>query len=157
MDVDTADTEMDDEEVDQLDSDLNEDVDDARSASSDDAHNKEEGQRVPGQTLLPEIRVENIIHADGMCILQSLHPSLCRIQGAIGTGGHMSREAMFMLSIATASAVFHSKTFILPQSAGRVHKTSRRSRISSGERRKTCHGQLPGFGSVQLSNVRILH
>ncbi|KAI0926960.1 hypothetical protein AcW1_007661 [Taiwanofungus camphoratus] len=79
-------TDVDEEEIDQLDSDLDGDdeipVGDVSGASSSKARPRRSGERVPGHTLIPATRIENIMHADG-------------------SGGHMSKEALFMLSIAT--------------------------------------------------------
>ncbi|PCH40132.1 hypothetical protein WOLCODRAFT_136678 [Wolfiporia cocos MD-104 SS10] len=77
-----ADVEEEDE-VDQLDSDLDgEDEIPIGTASSSNARPRRSGERVLGHTLIPSARLENIMHADGV-------------------GGHMSREAMYILSVAT--------------------------------------------------------
>ncbi|KAH9950537.1 hypothetical protein B0H21DRAFT_497045 [Amylocystis lapponica] len=79
-------TDGDEEEVDQLDSDLDGEDDmhaeDGSSASTSETRQKGDGERVPGHTLIPATRIESIMHADG-------------------SGGHMSKEALYMLSIAT--------------------------------------------------------
>ncbi|KAL6302773.1 hypothetical protein BKA93DRAFT_827078 [Sparassis latifolia] len=76
-----------DEEVDQLDSDLDEEEDiplanGSVSSNRSRTIGRKSGERVPGHSLIPTERVESIMHADG-------------------SGGHMSKEAMFMLSVAT--------------------------------------------------------
>ncbi|KZT73810.1 hypothetical protein DAEQUDRAFT_761774 [Daedalea quercina L-15889] len=79
---------MDDEEIDQLDSGLDseEEVDEleeaAPSASTSKARPKKTGERVPGHTLIPATRVANIV------------------QGS-EAGAHLSKEALYMLSVAT--------------------------------------------------------
>lgn len=78
----------DEEEVDQLDSDLDEDdnIVPNGSPSSSKTRPRRTGERLPGHTLIPHTRVENILHADG-------------------SGGHMSKEALFALSVATEEFV----------------------------------------------------
>ncbi|OCH91866.1 hypothetical protein OBBRIDRAFT_493309 [Obba rivulosa] len=72
-----------DEEIDQLDSDLEDEPGaDARPAGPSKTRPRRSGERVPGHTLLPQPRLENILHADG-------------------SGGQLSKEALFMLSVAT--------------------------------------------------------
>ncbi|KAH9891621.1 hypothetical protein C8Q73DRAFT_80275 [Cubamyces lactineus] len=78
------------EEIDQLDSGLDDvDEDDDMEPEVEEEENisavkgrKKLGVRVPGQTLLPQDKVDNILQAEG-------------------AGPHMSKEAVFMLSIAT--------------------------------------------------------
>ncbi|OBZ71651.1 hypothetical protein A0H81_08329 [Grifola frondosa] len=84
-DTPDIDTENEDEEFDQLDSDLNEE-NEGQSASSSRSRQHKYGVREPGHTLIPAPRLENILYADG-------------------SGGHMSKEAVFMLSIATEEFV----------------------------------------------------
>ncbi|KAI0335928.1 hypothetical protein GY45DRAFT_1316699 [Cubamyces sp. BRFM 1775] len=78
------------EEIDQLDSglddvdeedDMEPEVEEEESVSTLKGR-KKLGVRVPGQTLLPQDKVDNILQAEG-------------------AGPHMSKEAVFMLSIAT--------------------------------------------------------
>lgn len=52
-------------EVDQLDSDSDPEVDTAKAGAT--KNGSRPGVRVPGHTLLPAVRLENIIQADGMC------------------------------------------------------------------------------------------
>ena len=56
-------------EVDQLDSDS--DNDDAVDPTNPNSKNGtgRAGERVPGHTLLSAVRIENMIQADGLCIL----------------------------------------------------------------------------------------
>ncbi|EMD39970.1 hypothetical protein CERSUDRAFT_92455 [Gelatoporia subvermispora B] len=70
-----------DEEIDQLDSDL-EDAPGGGGGGAGKTRPRRSGERVPGHTLLPQARLENILHADG-------------------SGGQLSKEALFMLSVAT--------------------------------------------------------
>lgn len=60
-------TDGDDDEVDQLDSDLDgEDQLQGHSSSASTSRNRRStGERVPGYTLIAETRVENILQADG--------------------------------------------------------------------------------------------
>ncbi|KAI8978693.1 hypothetical protein BD414DRAFT_115645 [Trametes punicea] len=81
-------SEADDEEIDQLDSGLDDEgeemepeIDEEDNVSTLKGRRKL-GVRVPGQTLLPQDKVDNILQAEG-------------------SGQHMSKEAVFMLSIAT--------------------------------------------------------
>ncbi|KAI0661910.1 hypothetical protein C8Q70DRAFT_1043164 [Cubamyces menziesii] len=78
------------EEIDQLDSGLDDvDEDDDMEPEVEEEESvstlkgrKKLGVRVPGQTLLPQDKVDNILQAEG-------------------AGPHMSKEAVFMLSVAT--------------------------------------------------------
>ena len=104
-------SEIDDEEVDQLDSGLDDEDDDddmepeveeeGGSASSAKGRRKL-GVRTPGHTLIPQDRLDNILQAEGMYVMHT--PSvttLTRSAGHIGSGPHMSKEAVYMLSVAT--------------------------------------------------------
>ncbi|KZT12022.1 uncharacterized protein LAESUDRAFT_163378 [Laetiporus sulphureus 93-53] len=84
MDVDIDD----EDEVDQLDSDLDgeDELDEEGRASSSKSRPRRTGERTPGHTLIPATRIENILHADG-------------------AGAHMSKEALFMLSVAAEEFV----------------------------------------------------
>ncbi|KAH9841535.1 uncharacterized protein C8Q71DRAFT_334755 [Rhodofomes roseus] len=77
---------VDDEEIDQLDSGLDseEEVDELEDTVPvvSKARPKKTGERVPGHTLIPPSRVENIL------------------QGS-EAGAHLSKEALYMLSVAT--------------------------------------------------------
>ncbi|TFY79460.1 hypothetical protein EWM64_g4556, partial [Hericium alpestre] len=70
----------------QLEPDLDEEVDEVGSTAAGPAAGKRKGKksgvRIPGQTLIPQVRLENILRADGET-------------------GPMSKEAIFVLSIAT--------------------------------------------------------
>ncbi|KAH9936284.1 uncharacterized protein B0H18DRAFT_973171 [Fomitopsis serialis] len=81
---------MDDEEIDQLDSGLNseEEMDELEEpvASSSRARPKKTGDRAPGHTLIPSARVENILEGSE-------------------AGAHLSKEALYMLSVATEEFV----------------------------------------------------
>jgi hypothetical protein len=58
-------------EVDQLDSDSDPEVDTTKPSTT--KNGSRPGVRVPGHTLLPAVRLENIIQADGMGpVLQAL-------------------------------------------------------------------------------------
>ncbi|KDQ62431.1 hypothetical protein JAAARDRAFT_203570 [Jaapia argillacea MUCL 33604] len=87
MDLAGYETQEEDEDVDQLDSDTDVEQTPASggpsSASTKKPRSRKSAERKPGHTLLPAARVENILHADGM------------------TGVNMSKEALFMVSIAT--------------------------------------------------------
>ena len=57
-------------EVDQLDSDSdNDDAVDSTNANISKNGTGRTGERVPGHTLLSAVRIENMIQADGLCIL----------------------------------------------------------------------------------------
>jgi hypothetical protein len=64
-----------DDEVDQLDSDLDSDSEpDAASESMQKSGSGRGGERIPGHSVLPALRLENIIKADGMW---------CQSQGSV--------------------------------------------------------------------------
>ncbi|KAF9534472.1 hypothetical protein CPB83DRAFT_844276 [Crepidotus variabilis] len=97
-------------EVDQLDSDseeVDELADPAKPATSKNGGTRP-GERVPGHTLLPASRIENMIQADG-------------VTGSMA----MSKEASFVLSIATEEFI---KTFI--QAGHREANVHRRNQIN---------------------------
>ncbi|THH01575.1 hypothetical protein EW026_g1164 [Hermanssonia centrifuga] len=89
VDVDMTSDDSENEEIDQLDSDTTEEeeipIGDTLSPTSK-ARLKRAGERVPGQSIIPAARIEHIL-------------------GAEGVGGHMSKEAIYMLSIATEEFV----------------------------------------------------
>lgn len=65
-------------EVDQLDSDTDPEADTAKRSAPKNGSSVKPGERIPGHTLLPAVRLENIIQADGehriiafVCILDS--------------------------------------------------------------------------------------
>ncbi|CCM01870.1 uncharacterized protein FIBRA_03941 [Fibroporia radiculosa] len=99
----------DEEEVDQLDSDLDDEdeVPFNDTNPSTKTRPRKTGERIPGHTLIPTSRVENILHADG-------------------GGGHMSKEALFMLSVATEEFVKR-----LAEAGQRIANSSRRSVLLS--------------------------
>ncbi|KAI3622148.1 dna polymerase epsilon p12 subunit (dna polymerase epsilon subunit 4) [Moniliophthora roreri] len=81
----------DDDEVDEVFSDEEEQVDELMSESPSEAEDEQEesykpgeGKRKPGQTLLPQVRIENILQADG-----------------VTSNIALSKEGFFVLSIAT--------------------------------------------------------
>ncbi|KAI0822256.1 hypothetical protein BC628DRAFT_1340865 [Trametes gibbosa] len=85
-------SEADEEEIDQLDSGLDDEeeemepeVEEDESTSSAKGR-KKLGVRVPGHTLIPQDKLDNILQAEG-------------------AGQHMSKEAVFMLSAATEEFV----------------------------------------------------
>ncbi|KAK7690014.1 hypothetical protein QCA50_006656 [Cerrena zonata] len=76
-------TDISEEEIDQLDSDSDEDVRMADASSSPKrTRPKMTGERVPGRSIIPLSRVEGLLEADG-------------------EGGYMSKEATYLLTIAT--------------------------------------------------------
>lgn len=94
-----VDTEAEDE-VDQLDSD-SEAEDHALGTSSKKTGSSRETDRPPGQSLLPALRLESIIKADGT---EHFHLSQMRIliPSSGGTGSlALSKEGLFILSVAT--------------------------------------------------------
>ena len=64
-------------------------------------HPRKTGERVPGHTLLPATRLENILRADGMCPRRVAVTFTLTHRGVLGESGPMSKEAQFALSIAT--------------------------------------------------------
>ncbi|KAG7099788.1 hypothetical protein E1B28_001600 [Marasmius oreades] len=70
----------DDDQVDQLESDES----DGEDESAEDHCHPGEGRRHPGQPLLPAVRIENILHADG-------------VTGSLA----LSKEGLFIVSAAT--------------------------------------------------------
>ncbi|KAF8630952.1 hypothetical protein AX17_005308 [Amanita inopinata Kibby_2008] len=95
-----GDSEM-DAEVDQLDSDT--DMDETESASSTNKNGTAHGERVPGCSLLPTTRLENILQADG-------------VTGNLA----LSKEALFVLSIATEEFIKRMAQ------AGQIHASAKR-------------------------------
>jgi hypothetical protein len=116
--------EIDDDEEDQLASDIDEqpqiirspngediepdpDDEDAHGGSHPQAatvngkrkHPRKSAERVPGHTLLPATRLENILRADGMRLRQIVSRSCSPL--TVGESGPMSKEAQFALSVAT--------------------------------------------------------
>jgi hypothetical protein len=89
-----------DDEVDQLDSESDADVSELDMTMKNGTGSG--GQRMPGHSLIPALRLENIIQADGkFCVISSLH----LVQVAAGVAGNLavSKEGLFILSIATVS------------------------------------------------------
>lgn len=83
-----TDSEGDDVEVDELVSDTEDEQLASASTAGQKKGGRKLGERAPGTTLLPAARIENMIHADGV------------------TGNlSMSKEAVFMLSVATEEFV----------------------------------------------------
>ena len=93
------------DEVDQLDSDseVGETANEALAKKNDPI----DGQRVPGQSLLPAVRLENIITAEGTLLQVLVNWFLLKVCILIiilaGVTGSLalSKEGLFMLSIAT--------------------------------------------------------
>lgn len=52
-------------EVDELDSDTDPEADPAKPSARKNGSSMKPGERIPGHTLLPAVRLENIIQADG--------------------------------------------------------------------------------------------
>ncbi|KAI0648082.1 hypothetical protein C8Q79DRAFT_551981 [Trametes meyenii] len=81
-------SEIDEEEIDQLDSGLDDEEEDMEPEVEEDESSssfkgrRKLGVRVPGHTLVPQDKLDNILQAEG-------------------AGAHMSKEAVFMLSVAT--------------------------------------------------------
>lgn len=68
-----VDAESEDDQVDQLESDSDVEVSDPEAMSSF-MKNSRQDERLPGHTVLPSVRLENIIQADGKHALQSTPP-----------------------------------------------------------------------------------
>jgi len=99
------------DEVDQLDSDseVDESGNDVHMKTSDPA----EGQRMPGHSLLPPMRLENIIQAEGILHISHLSPLIfMRLKGVTGNLA-LSKEGLFILSIAAVRGLGPNLTFIL--------------------------------------------
>lgn len=90
------------DEVDQLESDS--EVEETGNDASAKKNEQGAGQRTPGQTLLPAVRLENIIQAEGMCspklLLGRLLKECCGLPGVTGSLA-LSKEGLFILSVAT--------------------------------------------------------
>ena len=93
------------DEVDQLDSDS--EVDETVNEAFAKKNDLTGGQRVPGQSLLPAVRLENIITAEGTplqlvvkCFLLKVSVLIIVLAGVTGSLA-LSKEGLFMLSIAT--------------------------------------------------------
>lgn len=87
-----------DDEIDQLDSES--DADASMLCTKNGTGSG--GRRMPGHTLIPALRLENIIQADGkLCVISGLDV----VQVAAGVAGNLavSKEGLFVLSIATVS------------------------------------------------------
>lgn len=82
-------TEVSEEEIDQLDSDSDEDVRMADASSSPKrTRPKLSGERVPGRSIIPLSKVEGILDADGMYFalsLASTHRTLILLQAKADT------------------------------------------------------------------------
>lgn len=55
------------DEVDQLDSDTDAEGTTADQTTTKKGASGKSGVRIPGHSLLPQVKLENIIHADGAC------------------------------------------------------------------------------------------
>jgi hypothetical protein len=90
-----------DEEVDQLDSDFEDEI--PVGSSTTKRARRRSGERLPGQTILPAAKIESILQADGTgrLPLQCYYADLFVLYIAGTPANHLSKEAMFMLSIAT--------------------------------------------------------
>jgi hypothetical protein len=88
-----------DDEVDQLDSESDVDVSELDMTMKNGTGS---GERMPGHSIIPALRLENIIQADGKFYVVS---SLYLVQEAAGVAGNLSvsKEGLFILSIATVS------------------------------------------------------
>ncbi|KAI1789596.1 hypothetical protein LXA43DRAFT_1152449 [Ganoderma leucocontextum] len=84
-------SEIDEEEIDQLDSGLDDEGDEMEPEVEEESVSTAKGRRklgvrIPGTTLVPQDRLDTILQAEG-------------------AGAHMSKEAVYMLSIATEEFV----------------------------------------------------
>ncbi|TBU62336.1 hypothetical protein BD310DRAFT_93410 [Dichomitus squalens] len=84
-------SDIDEEEIDQLDSGLDDEEDEMEPEVEEESISTSKGRRklgvrVPGTTLIPQDRLDNMLQAEG-------------------AGPHMSKEAIYMLSIATEEFV----------------------------------------------------
>ncbi|KAK7058595.1 hypothetical protein VNI00_002231 [Paramarasmius palmivorus] len=111
-DIPTPDPKDEDEEMDEVISEEEEQVDELVSDESpseaedakDEPYRPGEGKRKPGQTLLPQVRIENILQADGVTSNLAL-----------------SKEGFFILSIAT-------EEFIRRMAQGSLQEARRQQR-----------------------------
>jgi hypothetical protein len=91
------------DEVDQLDSESDADASEDTSMKNGSGSG---GQRMPGHTIIPALRLENIILSDGRSLsrvfLTSLFKSLAGVAGNLA----VSKEGLFILSIATVSDTY---------------------------------------------------
>lgn len=113
-------------EVDQLDSDTDPDepADSTKSRKTKNGSHRP-GERIPGHTLLPAVKLENMIQAEGTSIPTSLF-SLTIMNKSIGVTGNMalSKEGLFVLSIATVRIFSFSRRQSCPtnHSLGGIHQ-----------------------------------
>jgi hypothetical protein len=88
-------------EVDQLDSDTDPEVDTAKPTAPKNGNAIRPGERIPGHTLLPGVRLENIIQADGAHAgFHRVAFTLISLSGVTGNLA-LSKEGLYVLSIAT--------------------------------------------------------
>lgn len=89
-------------EVDQLDSDT-----DAETEANASKKKSPSGERIPGSSLLPAMRLENIIQADGMSARTCLASDALNVSPGVTGNLALSREGLFVLSIATVCVLIH--------------------------------------------------
>ena len=95
-------------EVDQLDSDSdNDDVAYPTDPNTSKNGVGRPGERVPGHTLLSEDRIENMIRADGLCMLSPCQDDIPKLS-SLGVLGNLalSKEGLFLLSVATVGTFY---------------------------------------------------
>lgn len=99
-------------EVDELDSSGSDQENAAQpsaSTASKKANTAKQGARVPGHTLLPQVRIENILQADGAspppsCAYLALRTEYVVLNPGISGNLALSKEGQFILSVATVRA-----------------------------------------------------
>ena len=80
-------------EVDQLDSDT-----DAETEANASKKKSPSGERIPGSSLLPAMRLENIIQAEGMSICLAKHSPSTSIQESLETLRYQGKASSFFQS-----------------------------------------------------------
>lgn len=91
-----------DAEIDELESDTEEDQVASTSSAGEKKGGRKLGERIPGTSLLPAPRIESMIHADGTTVSSTTYLAVFISQGITGSLT-MSKEAIFMISVATVS------------------------------------------------------
>lgn len=142
--VDLVDESEAEDDVDQLDSDSAGE----ESPSASNRPNHVAGTRIPGESLLPTIRLENIIQADGTPVQLTFLAPECYICSGVTGNLALSKEGLFILSVA---AVCHVSTSILlllnlDLTQGGVHQEIGSGRLPPGRVRTAKCDQIQRYG-----------
>jgi hypothetical protein len=99
------------DEVDQLDSESDADASELDTSLKNGSGG---GERLPGHTLIPALRLENIILSDGKSLSRILLTSLFKSFAGVAGNLAVSKEGLFILSIATVSDTYLTDYSVLP-------------------------------------------